>query len=109
MAYSDGHFDEFRAQATQGPLTFVTNHNLAGNDHNKIPIYSVWIYFKLVLALFSSCRPTAAIRYSLIWFQGWVRVMFCFDKPHLVPLLMYMLKAVCSFLVCYYITTSRRA
>lgn len=39
----------------------------------------------------------AAIRYSLIWFQGWVKVTFFFDKPILVPSLTYAAES-CTFL-----------
>lgn len=39
----------------------------------------------------------AAIRYSLIRFQGWVRVTFFFDKPVLFPSLMYTAES-CTFL-----------
>lgn len=35
MAHRDGQFDGLKAPATLGPLTFVTNHSLAGSDHNK--------------------------------------------------------------------------
>lgn len=49
LAHNDDHFDGLRTEATQGPLTFVTNHHLAGNNHNKKdPCMLVWIYFKRV-------------------------------------------------------------
>lgn len=110
LARSDDQFDGLRTQAAQGPLTFVTNHNLAGNDHNKkASCILVWIYFKLVWLCFLlgdlllpldplwfGSRDGSESRFSLInlfWFPPWRTL----------------LKAARFFLVCYYITTSRRA
>lgn len=112
LAHRDDQFDGLRTRATQGPLTFVTNHNLAGNDHhnnNKKTHILVWNYLKLVWLNF--LLGDLWLPLDTLWFgskdgsKSHFSLINLFWFPHWCMLL----KAARFFSVCYYITTSRRA
>lgn len=118
LAHRDGQFDGLKAPATLGPLTFVTNHSLAGSDHNKKKRTThthrkicilVWIYFKLVWLRF--LLGDLRLPLDTLWFaskdgsESHFSLINLFYFPHWCTLL----KAAHFFSDGYYITTSRRA